>query len=171
VELATRHGDTEGAVVMVGPGELFPLASVVLDTQSLCFARTTSACRIAMIPAAVVREAMQRSPAFTLALLEELALQNLSYVREINNQKLRSSMERLANWILRTASSEGPQIRLPYSKRTLASLLGMSPENLSRTLTQIRDHGVEVRGASFTVHDFDQLRQLARPTSLIDAIH
>ncbi|WP_293858292.1 helix-turn-helix domain-containing protein [uncultured Alsobacter sp.] len=170
VELATRHGDTEGAVAMLGVGRLFPLASVVLDTQSLYFARTTNACRIAMIPAPIIRESMDRSPDFTRALLDELARENLEHVREINNQKLRGSIERLANWLLAAAAEQGPQIKLPYSKRTLASLLGMSPENLSRTLVQIRNHGVEVHGAQFKVNDPEQLRGVAKPTKLIDLV-
>lgn len=170
VELATRHGDSEGAVAMMGAGRLFPLASVVLDTQSLYFARTTNACRIAMIPAAIIREAMERSPGFTKALLEELARESLDHIREINNQKLRGAIERLANWVLAMSLAQGPQIKLPFSKRTLASLLGMSPENLSRTLVQIRSHGVDVQGALFTVTDVDQLREVAKPTSLIDLV-
>lgn len=170
IELAARHGDTEGAVAILDTGRLFPLASVVLDTQSLYFARTTTSCRICMIPAAIIREAMDRSPAFARAVLEALALENLDYVREINNQKLRGSIERLANWVLAMSATGGPQIKLPYSKRTLASLLGMSPENLSRTLVQIRGHGVDVQGPLFTVTDPDQLREIAKPSAVIDRV-
>ena len=76
----------------------------------------------------------------------------------------------MANWLLAAAAEQGPQIKLPYSKRTLASLLGMSPENLSRTLVQIRNHGVEVHGAQFKVNDPEQLRGVAKPTKLIDLV-
>jgi CRP/FNR family transcriptional regulator, transcriptional activator FtrB len=44
----------------------------------------------------------------------------------------------------------------------------MAPENLSRALVQLADHGVEVNGQRITITDKAGLRRLARPHPLID---
>jgi CRP/FNR family transcriptional activator FtrB len=50
-------------------------------------------------------------------------------------------------------------VRLPHSKHLLASLLGMTPENLSRTLVALAAHGVTVQGATVRIADRQRLRE------------
>ena len=57
---------------------------------------------------------------------------------------------------------------MPYDKRTLASLLGMTPENLSRAFGTLKPYGVVVDGARVTLTDLDGLSGLAKPNPLID---
>ena len=74
----------------------------------------------------------------------ELALRYREVVRGLKNQKLRTGIERLANWILQTDSSTGGagSFTFSYDKRTIASLLGMTPENLSRNLAAVVDRAL-----------------------------
>ena len=51
----------------------------------------------------------------------------------------------------------------------LASLLGMTPENLSRTIAGLEPHGVVFRGRTIHVRDLSALKRMACPTPLIDA--
>ena len=81
-----------------------------------------------------------------------------------------AGLERIANYLLRLQTEcggKGPH-ELPVEKRTLASYLGMAPENLSCALVQLADHGVEIKGNSFSIKDKARLRRLARPQPLID---
>jgi Crp-like helix-turn-helix protein len=55
-----------------------------------------------------------------------------------------------------------------YAPRTLASRLGMTAENLSRSLTSLKKHGVTARGRDIFVADRRVLRALAKPSLLID---
>ncbi|MHB2165369.1 cyclic nucleotide-binding domain-containing protein [Alsobacter sp. R-9] len=171
VELAASHGNSEGAICIVPPGQPFTTSAVLTDQPTLSQARTIGTCRAVMMPAAAVREALASDHGFCHAMVLEIAQINRMLVREINNQKLRNSTERLANWVLHAhvMSAGSDPIRLPFRKRTLAALLGMTPENLSRTIASLEPHGVSFRGAVIAVTDPDALRRVARPTQLIDA--
>ncbi len=61
--------------------------------------------------------------------------------------------------------------RLPIEKKALANLLGMRPENLSRSFAELADLGVRVDGAEVTIVDANALAQFAKPDPLIDAPH
>jgi CRP/FNR family transcriptional activator FtrB len=53
-------------------------------------------------------------------------------------------------------------------KRALANLLGMRPENLSRSFAEIADFGVRMDGAKLTIVDMAALTEFADPDPLID---
>ena len=59
-------------------------------------------------------------------------------------------------------------LELPQDKRTLASLLGMTPENLSRAFNTLKPYGVVVRGNKISLDDLEALTTLAKPNPLID---
>jgi CRP/FNR family transcriptional activator FtrB len=169
-ELTACHSNSEGTVTIYGPGRPFSLGAVISDEPTLACARTIGPSLALMVPASAMRAALSDCCRFAQAMLVEVSRQNLDLVREINNQKLRNSAERLANWILSSAGRSGAeQIQLPFRKRTLASLLGMTPENLSRTIASLEPHGVSFHGAAIAIRDPEALRKLARPTSLIDS--
>jgi CRP/FNR family transcriptional activator FtrB len=172
VELSATHCKSEGAISIVPPGEPFTIAALLTDQPTLSQARTICNSRALMIPAAAFRDAISADHAFCQSLLIEQANIVRHLVREINNQKLRNSTERLANWVLH-ASNKAPEagpIQLPFRKRTLAALLGMTPENLSRTIASLEPHGVTFKGSSIAIQDADALRKVARPSALIDLI-
>ena len=91
-------------------------------------------------------------------------------VKDLKNQRLRTGLERLANWILAHDEQLGAPgtFKLPIEKRALASLLGMRPENLSRSFGELADLGVTVDGAKVTIRDMAALTKFARPDPLID---
>lgn len=91
-------------------------------------------------------------------------------MKEVKGQKLRTGAERLANWLLQRADGEGAdRIPLPFEKRVLSSLPGMTPEHLSRAFAVLKTHGVTSRGAVITLADRPALAAFARPDPLIDA--
>ena len=91
-------------------------------------------------------------------------------MRELKGQKLRTSIERLANWILiqDARSGDSGRFTLPYDKRALASRLGTTPEDPSRNLAQLADHGVVVRGRELVIREADELLTLAAPRPSLD---
>ena len=93
-----------------------------------------------------------------------------SLVKDLKNQRLRSGLERLANWILAHNEKIGcpGRFKLPMEKRALANLLGMRAEHLSRSLAELADLGVRVEGTEVTIVDFGALTEFAKPDPLID---
>jgi CRP/FNR family transcriptional activator FtrB len=170
VELFARHGDHETSLDIIEPVATFILAAAVRDEVYLKSARTLTPAQVLMIPAAAVRKVFDRDAAFARAIVGELALRYRGVVRALKNEKLRTSAERLANWILQEDMRQGQRrdVRLRIDKRTLASYLGMTPENLSRNLAQLARHGVRSMGHRLVINDADALRRFANPNALID---
>jgi CRP/FNR family transcriptional activator FtrB len=79
--------------------------------------------------------------------------------------KVRQSAERLGNCLLEYSNRRGDrdQFELIGEKRLLASLLGMTPENLSRAFGTLKSHGVALDGAKVTIEDRERLSRFARP--------
>jgi CRP/FNR family transcriptional activator FtrB len=170
VELFGTHDHHETTIDIIRPVTTFILAAVILDAVYLKSARTLYPAQILMIPAQTVRDVFSRDAAFARAIVSELAERYRSVVRSLKNEKLRNSAERLANWILQTGSEQGSHhsIELPFDKRTLASRLGMTPENLSRNLTLLSKYGVRSSGRDIVIDDPLALKKFAKPNALID---
>lgn len=170
VELFARYRDRETAIEIIYPVTTFILAAVAHDDVYLKSARTLSSARILLIPAQAVRDMIGRDAAFARAMINELALRYRGIVRALKNEKLRTGSERLANWILSRSIEQGNSkaIELNYDKRTLASRLGMTPENLSRALSQLSKHGVRSSGRKIEITNRNALIAFAGPDPLLD---
>jgi CRP/FNR family transcriptional activator FtrB len=163
---ATRDGH-DSTIDIIGPASTFILAAVIRDELYLKSARTLMPSKILMIPAAAVRDAFTRDAQFARDIVMELAARYRAVTRTLKGDRLRTSAERLANWILRLArQADGKVIELPLEKRRLASYLGMTPESYSRSLALLETHGVHREGSSIRVTDPERLREFAKPTLL-----
>ncbi len=170
VELFGSSNGRETTMAILRPVSTFILAAVLKDAVYLMSARTLDRARILMIPAESVRASMERDPAFANAMVLELAGGFRSLVKTLKEQKLRTGVERLANYLIRACDQTGEdcEFDLTEDKRTLAALLGMTPENLSRAFATLKDYGVEVTGSHIRLGDVKSLTTLAKPTPLID---
>lgn len=170
VEFFSASRGRETTLSFLTPPGAFILAAVVLDQLYLKSARTTESGVVVLIPAEAVRGVFNKDPAFARSIVAELAVRYRGLVKDLKNQRLRTSLERLANWILAYNEKIGRpgSFRLPVEKKALANLLGMRPENLSRSLAELGDLGVEVDGATLTIVDLGTLTRFAKPDRLID---
>ncbi len=123
-----------------------------------------------MIPSTNVRDAFDADASFARAMAHELSTRYREIVKALKNQKLRTGVERLANYLLRQYGerASGGVFELQMEKSTLASLLGMTPENLSRAFATLRGYGVEVEGSQVQLTKLKDLTTLAKPAPLID---
>ncbi|MEX3009730.1 cyclic nucleotide-binding domain-containing protein [Hoeflea sp. TYP-13] len=170
VELIARTNGRESTMGMVRPVGTFILAAVLKDAVYLMSARTCKRSKVLMVPSQNIRDVFQRDEAFARAIVVELASCYRGVVKEHKDLKLRSAVERLANRLLRYNLDQGDTgiLELPHDKRTLASLLGMTPENLSRAFNTLKPYGVVVRGNKISLTDLESLTTLAKPNPLID---
>ena len=170
VELFAQANNREGTMTLIKPVSTFVLASALSDGAYQLSARTLQSSQILMIPAENVRATMAKDSNFAEKAVVELASCYHGVVRAYKNIKLRTAVERLANYLLvqdRRQSADG-SVTLPVEKRTLASMLGMSPENLSRAFNTLKPYGVAVDGAEIRLSNVADLETLAKPSEYID---
>lgn len=105
-----------------------------------------------------------------MAAMRELANGYRGFVRQTKNLKLRNSSEQLAAYILYRSrhDSDSDSIVLSLEKRHLASYLGMTPENLSRSMKILQANGLAVQGMRLIITDQARLMAVASPDPLID---
>jgi len=170
VELYASANGRETTMALVTPVSTFILAAVLKDAVYLMSGRTLEKSQVLLIPSADVRRAFAADGAFARSLVTELATCYRAVVKAHKNQKLRTAVERLANRLLRLHQTQGATgvVTLPYDKRLLASLLGMTPENLSRSFGTLKPYGVIVNGSAVHLNDLPALETLAKPHALID---
>ena len=100
---------------------------------------------------------------FVQVLMHEFASECQELTEDFKNQRLRSTIERVAHWMLRLDRKGGDtgQIFIPFDKRVLASYLGMAPEHLSRSFATLASSRVEVHGRTVTLSDRAALSEAA----------
>ena len=170
IELHAGWAGRETTMAVVRPVNSFILAACIRDAPYLMSARTIERSHVVLIPTSDVRAAFRRDPEFAVAVMDDLAGSYRTVVRLTKGLKPRNSRERIAAWLLRQSAREGNAagFLLPIEKRLLASYLGMTAENLSRSLKALEAHGVKVDGARVTITDREKLCALVRYDPLID---
>jgi CRP/FNR family transcriptional regulator, transcriptional activator FtrB len=170
VELFASWNGRDTSLAMVRPIGTFILAATIRDATYLMSARTLQKSRIVLIPSEDVRSIFEKDAGFARAVVTELAQCYRAVIRNTKNLKLRTSIERLANYLVRKQKEAGGAMSflLEIEKRRLASYLGMTPENLSRAIKSLQAYGVTVDGSQVTITDLQVVLGLAKPTLLID---
>ena len=170
VALFAGDGRHETIMEIVRPIATFILAAVLREEAHLMSARTIEPSQLVMIPARDVRALFREDAVFARAVVHELAGRYRTMVKALKRQKLRTSVERLANYLIRCDADHGDsgRFRLPLEKKVLASFLGMTPENLSRAFAALAKQGVAVDGAEVRLTRPADLRTFAAPNPLID---
>lgn len=170
VDLFSAWNGRDTSMATVRPISTFILAATIKDAPYLMSARTLEKSRIALIPSQDVRTIFDADSSFARAIVTELAQCYRSVIKAQKDLKLRTSLERLANYLLRQQrrAGGGSAFKLDFEKRRLASVLGMTPENLSRAFKGLQPYGVSVNGTRITIADQADLEQFAKPNPLID---
>ena len=170
VELFSRWNGRETCVAIIRPISSFILAATIRDAPYLMSARTLEKSRIILIPSQDVQAIFDTDHNFARAIVTELAYCYRSSIKKTKDLKLRTSLERLANYLLRRQkrAGNGDEFDLQTEKRRLASYLGMTPENLSRAFKALEPYGVMINGNRVMIRDQMDLEKFAKPNPLID---
>ncbi|SEO07191.1 CRP/FNR family transcriptional regulator, transcriptional activator FtrB [Gemmobacter aquatilis] len=170
VDLFSQWNGRDTSLATVRPIATFILAATIKNAPYLMSARTLEKSRIVLIPSQDVRAIFDVDGNFARAIVTELAQCYRSVIKSQKDLKLRTSLERLANYLLRQQKRAGGNAAfdLDFEKRRLASVLGMTPENLSRAFKGLLPYGVAVEGTRITINDQTDLERFAKPNPLID---
>ena len=111
-------------------------------------------------PIPAIQKALSADPEAFKAILSATFRHLHSLIRQIEELKGNSGLERVALYIeARIDTTVGKtEFELPYSKKTMALALGMKPESLSRAFRRLANHGVVIENRKITVSDPIALR-------------
>ncbi len=103
---------------------------------------------------------LTNNPSIALAMLAVLSIRLRKFTTQIENLSLKEVPERLAAYLLVLSEEQGhsDNVELEISKGQLASLLGTTPETLSRIFHKMTDEGlIAVAGKQITLLDRGRL--------------
>ena len=153
IDLSCSYKNSEYTALMMAAGDIFMPAAALYEEPYLISAYSLTPSRILMIDAEVVRHEAKSSTELALGLARVMAGQWRVALKIILDLKCRSPSQRLAAFLLRLHDAAGtvPTAEIPFSKRQLASRIGMQPETLSRTLQTLAANGLYLRGREIIV--------------------
>lgn len=151
----------ESVIALFARGESFAEAVMFLGGRFPVSGAVVDEARLLVIPAEPFRRALQGNNELCFKMMASMAVHLRRLVGQVEQLTMRSSTERLAQFLLKLArdGAESAIVYLPYDKGLIAARLGMQPETLSRALAKLRPLGVETRGSRVTIRDFEALRR------------
>ena len=157
VALAAKSAPRTGYAVLglLHPGDIIMPATVIEAMPYPLSAIAIEPTRIASIPIAAVRTAMEQDPSFAALLTRSAAESWRQAIGLLTDQRLLSAPQRFAAHLTRLAGGRRGRVcfEIGEDRKTLASLLGMTPENLSRTIGQLRSIGITFNGRHVEIAD------------------
>ena len=165
IDLSCSYKGNECTALMMAAGDVFAPAAALYAEPYLVSARALAPSRILMIDADVMRQEARTCPELALALARVMAGQWRVGLKIILDLKCRSPSQRLAAFLLRLhdGAQSGLPAEIPFSKRQLASRIGMQPETLSRTLQTLAANGLHLRGRQIIVTNRSATEEFCGP--------
>jgi CRP/FNR family transcriptional activator FtrB len=162
VELFSEHDHRRSTINVVRSGKPFVLACIENKINPVS-AATLEPTQLMSVSLDSIHRLIEIDAAFARAITCELVRDLRDTIEACKKQRLRTTIERLAEWILRADQDAGStgQFTIPHDKRILASYLGMEAESLSRNLASLAALGVVVRGRDISLTDRAALARLA----------
>lgn len=156
VTLSTTKGG-ERVIATARRGEAFGLAAVCLNAPHSADAVAKSESYVLLVDRNMLFKEALRDCALAMRLLNETARGKLNLMRDLENCTARSSLQRVACFLLQhvpLSHSGTYELRLSMTKREVAAKLDLTPETLSRMLHQlIAAKAIDVQGHLIRILD------------------
>ncbi|PIE88854.1 MAG: transcriptional regulator [Acidobacteria bacterium] len=143
-----------------GEGETFGEVSVFHGAPFPASAEALSAVQVMFFPRDAFIRLLEKNTSIALGMLAELSKKLRIFARKIEDLSLKEVPARLAGYLLYLDKEQqgGGTVVLDISKGQLASLLGTSPETLSRILTRMAaEELIAMDGRTITLLDIAKL--------------
>lgn len=160
---ALAPNGTEATLYFIEPGETCVLALNCLFNDLLypAWVQAEAASRIALIPGPVYRKLFERETGIQNVTVEALSTLVFRLMSELELVHSSHHKQRLANFILMQASSDGV---LRMTQQQLAQHLGTTREVIARLLQELVGKGcIETRRGAIAIKDLFGLRRLVTP--------
>ncbi|WP_020585750.1 Crp/Fnr family transcriptional regulator [Desulfobacter curvatus] len=155
-----------------GPGHTFGEVPVFQGTSFPASAMALEPSTILFLPRQAFVRQIGKSPALAMNMLADLSRRLREFTVQIENLSLKEVPARLAAYILTLAREESvhsqkehrtsTKVSLPVSKVQLASLIGTTPETISRVLKKMdQAEFIKADGKKFLILDHGGLEELS----------
>lgn len=145
-----------------GPGEPFGEVPVFHGDPFPANAVTLTKSEMLFFPKKQFTDLVSATPSLALNMLAMLSLRLRRFTTQIEHLSLKEVPGRLASHLLYLFDEQGQRdmVTLDIPKGQLASLLGTSPETLSRIFNKMTDEGlIRVEGKNIYIKDIEELRE------------
>ncbi|MDU8941835.1 Crp/Fnr family transcriptional regulator [Ovoidimarina sediminis] len=152
--VAGRNG-REVVVDIFHPGTCFAEALLFRKDAYPVSAVALTDSKVILVSKSVIEAELLREPGTIPTLLSATYAHLHRLLRQIEHLKATSGLQRVAGYILALDDLDRNTnfVQIPYEKQTLASMLGIKPETLSRSFRRLSEHGVRVDGPIIEVMD------------------
>lgn len=154
-----------------GPGEPFGEVPVFSGQSFPANAEAIARSHLLFFPRIAFVNLVTSNPSLALNMLAVLSMRLRQFTAQIENLSLKEVPGRLATYLIYLADEQGKEdiVRLNISKGQLASLLGTTPETLSRIFARMTGQNlIKVRGRDIRLTDRGELEELAEHGKHID---
>jgi CRP-like cAMP-binding protein len=144
----------EKVVSIINPGESFGEALLFLERRFPVYAQATMDSKVVVIAKGAIFSLLDKDPTVARKMLAGLSIRMHQLVKDIETLSLQSGTERFIGYLLQISSNQpdASKVTLPSSKATIASLLNLTPETLSRTMMKLQQYGlIEVYGKEIVI--------------------
>ncbi len=144
---------------MLSTGNLVIESSIFTNDKHFSSAQISNGAKLLSFPSSIYRNLLNKDLALALNSLKYLSQTSRSYLNQIDNNKLKSSKERVGWFLLKQfIEQKNPNtILLPYEKTIIASLLDMKPETFSRSLKSFKNSGLSSEKHQIQIKDIKML--------------
>lgn len=153
---------TEKIIDVVTSGKSFGEAISFLDRPAPVTATATQNSTVILIPKKTLFNILEEDPNVARHMLANLSIRMHQLVNSIESISLLSGTQRLIGYLLQlnSLSPESSTVTLHSTKSTIASLLNVTPETLSRIIHKLTEAGlIAVYGKEIDIIDRDGLRK------------
>ncbi|MDP3087076.1 MAG: Crp/Fnr family transcriptional regulator [Methylotenera sp.] len=154
------QGD-EKVIGLIQPRESFGEAVLFLERSFPIYAQATLDSIVLLITRDAIFDILDSDVTVVRRMLAGISARNRQLVNDIESISLQNSAQRLIGYLLQiSADSPNPErVQLPANKLTIASLLNITPETLSRVMMRLQNAGlIEVNGKEIVITNVSGLR-------------
>jgi len=154
------QGD-EKVIGLIQPGQSFGEAVLFLERSFPIYAQATLDSKVLLITRDAIFEILDNDVTVVRRMLAGISARNRQLVNDIESISLQNSTQRLIGYLLQisTDSPNPARVQLPANKLTIASMLNITPETLSRVMLRLHNAGlIEVNGKEIVITNVAGLR-------------
>lgn len=158
---AMSKDGAEKVIHIASPGESFGEAAMFLGEPIPVGTQAIHDSVVLALPKTVIYKLIEENPRIAHRMLAGMSMRMHRLIQDIKDISLHSASERIIGYLLQLCSDQkmSQNIILPAKKATIASLLNLTPETLSRTLAKLEKQGlIFVNATEIQIPDGERLR-------------